>query len=109
MGILSADKLSPTIFLGLGGSGCKAANMISGKIRRHANYSKFKDLIHVVGIDTNKGDLYTMKHIPESNRFLVSAFDRRSYVTRKRGQRSRLFELIDREVHCAGVLATGQA
>jgi hypothetical protein len=86
MGILRADKLSPTIFLGLGGSGCKAVNMLSGKIRRHPNYSKFKDLIHVVGIDTNKGDLYTMKHIPESNRFLVSAFDRRSYVTRKRGQ-----------------------
>ena len=86
MGILRADKLSPTIFLGLGGSGCKAVNMLSGKIRRHPNYPKFKDLIHAVGIDTNKGDLYTMKHIPESNRFLVSAFDRRSYVTRKRGQ-----------------------
>jgi len=86
MGILRADKLSPTIFLGLGGSGCKAVNMLSGKIKRHPNYSKFKDLIHVVGIDTNKGDLYTMKNIPESNRFLVSAFDRRSYVQRKRGQ-----------------------
>ena len=86
MGILRADRLSPTIFLGLGGSGCKAVNMLSGKIRRHPNYPKFKDLIHVVGIDTNKADLHTMKNIPESNRFLVSAFDRRSYVQRKRGK-----------------------
>jgi hypothetical protein len=27
-----------------------------------------------------------MKNVPDSNRFPVSAFDRRSYVARKRGQ-----------------------
>ncbi len=86
MGILRADRLSPTMFLGLGGSGCKAVNMLAGKLRRHPNYPKFRDLIHLVGIDTNKADLHTMKNIPDANRFLVSAFDRRAYVLRKRGK-----------------------
>lgn len=90
MGILKADRISPTIFLGLGGSGCKAVNLLAGKIRRHPNYSKFKDLIHAVAIDTNKNDLMVMKNVPDSNRFLVSAFDRRSYVARKRGQQELL-------------------
>ena len=89
MGILKADRISPTIFLGLGGSGSKAVNLLAGKIRRHPNYSKFKDLIHAVAIDTNKNDLMVMKNVPDSNRFLVSAFDRRSYIARKRGQQIR--------------------
>src|SRR5690606_19974849 len=86
MGILRADRISPTIFLGLGGSGSKAVNLLAGKIRRHPNYGRFKDLIHAVAIDTNKNDLMVMKNVPDSNRFLVSAFDRRAYVARKRGQ-----------------------
>ena len=86
MGILRADRFSPTIFLGLGGSGSRVVNMISGKIKRHPNYPQFRELIHSVCIDTNKADLGAMKSVPDSNRFLVSAFDRRSYVERKRGR-----------------------
>ena len=104
MGILRADRISPTIFLGLGGSGCKAVNLLAGKIRRHPNHARFKDLIHAVGIDTNKNDLMVMKNIPDSNRFLVSAFDRRSYVARKRGQQEQaadkmLTQWVHRDVH----------
>ena len=85
MGILRADRFSPTLFVGLGGSGSRVVNMIQGKVRRHPNYAKFRELIHAMCIDTNKADLGAMKNVPDSNRFLVSAFDRRAYVERKRG------------------------
>jgi len=86
MGILRADRFSPTLFVGLGGSGSRVVNMIQGKVRRHPNYAKFRELIHAMCIDTNKADLGSMKNVPDSNRFLVSAFDRRAYVERKRGR-----------------------
>lgn len=86
MGILSADRFSPTLFIGLGGSGSKIVNAIAGKLRRHPNWNRFRELIHAVCIDTNKADLATQRNVPESNRFLVSAFDRRAYVQRKRGK-----------------------
>ena len=86
MSILRADRFSPTLFIGLGGSGSRVVNSIGGQLRRHPNWSKFRDLIHLVAIDTNKADLHSMKNVPDSNRFLVSAFDRRAYVARKRGR-----------------------
>lgn len=86
MSILRADRFSPTMFLGLGGSGSKVVNAIAGKLRQHPNFDNFRHLIHAVAIDTNKADLNSMKNVPDSNRFLVSAFDRRSYVERKRGK-----------------------
>lgn len=86
MSLLSANRFSPTLFIGLGGSGSKIVNAIAGKLRRHPNWARFRDLIHVLCIDTNKADLGAQKNVPESNRFLVSAFDRRSYVQRKRGK-----------------------
>ena len=86
MSLLGANRFSPTIFIGLGGSGSKIVNAVAGKLRRHPNWQRFRDLIHAVCIDTNKADLGAQKNVPESNRFLVSAFDRRSYVQRKRGK-----------------------
>lgn len=86
MSLLGANRFSPTIFIGLGGSGSKIVNAIAGKLRCHPNWQRFRDLIHAVCIDTNKADLFAQKNVPESNRFLVSAFDRRSYVARKRGK-----------------------
>ena len=86
MSLLGANRFSPTIFIGLGGSGSKIVNAVAGKLRRHPNWQRFRDLIHAVCIDTNKADLGAQKNVPESNRFLVSSFDRRSYVQRKRGK-----------------------
>ena len=76
MGILQSDKFSPFIFIGLGGSGAKVVNAIAGKLHRHPNWSRIQTLCHFVGIDTNKHDLNTQKLIPESNRFLISSFER---------------------------------
>ena len=85
MGILQSDRFSPFIFIGLGGSGAKVVNAISGKLQRHPNWSRIQTLCHFVGVDTNKHDLNAMKGIPEANRFLISSFDRVAYIERKRG------------------------
>jgi Tubulin like len=87
MTILSSQRFSPTIFLGLGGSGGKVVDALAAKLLRHPHFHRFQDLIHFVALDTNKADLGLMKHVPNANRFLLSAFDRRAYVERKRGVR----------------------
>src|SRR5579871_5032064 len=100
MGILSADRFSPTLFVGLGGSGSRIVNAIAGKLKRHPNWNRFRDLIHAVCIDTNKADLAAQKSVPEANRFLVSSFDRRAYVARKRGkQELREDKMVTQWVH----------
>lgn len=86
MSLLDSERFSPTIFLGLGGSGSKVVNALAGKLRRHPNFARFRELIHFVAIDTNKADLNAQGNIPDANRFLVSSFDRRAYVRRKRGE-----------------------
>jgi hypothetical protein len=86
MGILQSDKFSPFVFIGLGGSGASVVNAIAKKLQRHPNWSRIQNLCHFVAIDTNKHDLNNQKMIPEAGRFLISSFDRVSYIDRKRGK-----------------------
>jgi hypothetical protein len=86
MGLLKTDKFKPTIFVGLGGNGGKTVNLLGAKLRRHPHWDRIRTMTHFVAIDTNKDDLDKQKNISPDCRFLVSAFDRRAYVTRKRGQ-----------------------
>jgi len=94
MGILQSDKFSPFIFIGLGGSGASVVNAIAGKLQRHPNWGRIQPLCHFVAVDTNKHDLNNQKRIPEAGRFLISSFDRVSYIERKRGK----FELPEDEM-----------
>jgi hypothetical protein len=99
MAILNSQRFSPTLFIGLGGSGGKVVDVLAAKLTRHPQFPRFQDLIHFVVLDTNKADLSLMKHVPQANRFLLSAFDRRAYVARKRGQR----ELVEDEFATAWI------
>lgn len=87
MSLMGAEKFSPTLFIGLGGSGGKVVDRLASKLRRHPHWDRFRDLVHIATLDTNKADLNALAHIPPANRFLLSAFDRRAYVSRKRGER----------------------
>ncbi|MCB9678570.1 MAG: hypothetical protein H6737_25940 [Alphaproteobacteria bacterium] len=86
MGLLAGEKFSPTLFVGLGGAGSRVVNLLAGKLKRHPHWNRLKELTHFCVIDTNKDDLYKNLEIKPDARFLVSAFDRRSYVKRKRGE-----------------------
>jgi len=87
MGLLNTNKFKPTLFVGLGGNGGKVVNLLAAKIKRHPHWQRVRLLTHFVGIDTNKDDLEKLQSIPADCRFLVSSFDRRAYIARKRGQR----------------------
>ena len=87
MGILKSEKFSPFIFIGLGGSGNKVVDRIAMKLSAHPFWDRIRTLVHFVAIDTNKHDLGRLQHIPERNHFLISSFDRTTYVDRKRGNR----------------------
>ena len=87
MGILKSEKFSPFIFIGLGGSGNKVVDKIAQKLQMHPFWDRIRSLVHFVAIDTNKHDLGRVQNIPERNHFLISSFDRTTYIDRKRGNR----------------------
>jgi hypothetical protein len=86
MGLLSADRFSPILFIGVGGAGSRVVNLLAGKLRHHPRWDRLAELVHFVALDTNKDDLARNDAIDPDARFLLSAFDRRAYVRRKRGQ-----------------------
>jgi hypothetical protein len=87
MGLLASEKFKPTIFVGLGGNGGKIVNMLARKLKRHAAWNRIQNLVHFLAIDTNKDDLDKFRNVAPDCRFLVSSFDARAYVERKRGNR----------------------
>jgi hypothetical protein len=87
MGVLDGRKFKPALFVGLGGNGGKIVNLLAGRLRRHPNWKRIEAITHFIAIDTNKDDLDKHREIRVENRFLVSAFDARAYVDRKRGNR----------------------
>ena len=86
MGMLSADRFSPVLFLGLGGAGSRVVNLLAGKLRSHPHWDRLSDLVHFVVVDTNKDDLSRNTNVDPDCRFLISAFDRKAYIRRKRGE-----------------------
>lgn len=87
MGLLSTEKFNPTLFIGLGGHGGKVVQLMAGRLRRHPYWERIRSLTHFIAIDTNKDDLDKLRDVPAENRFLISAFDQRAYIERKRGLR----------------------
>jgi len=87
MGVLASNTFKPTLFLGLGGNGGKIVNLLAERLRRHPHWSRISSMTHFLAIDTNKDDLDKLRAIPAETRFLISAFDARSYVERKKGER----------------------
>ncbi len=84
--LVSFNHVSPTIFIGLGGSGSEVVNRIASKLKARWNWNTLENLIHFFAIDTNTHDLARQDHIPRDNRILISDFDKRAYVDAKRGK-----------------------
>ena len=86
MSVLDFEQIAPTFFLGLGGSGAKVVDRVAHKLLSNEHWARYRDLIHFVAIDTNINDLNRHRNIPRENCYLISDFDKRSYIRRKRGQ-----------------------
>ncbi len=83
---LETNSVSPTLFVGLGGSGSKIVDRVAEKLRRQWNWEQYRQLVHFFAIDTNIADLESLPQIPPAHRLLISDFDEREYVKQKRGQ-----------------------
>lgn len=86
MGLVASEKFKPILFVGLGGNGGKIVNRLAARLKRHPHWDRIQRLTHFVAIDTNKDDLDKHRDISPDCRFLISNFDARRYVERKRGQ-----------------------
>lgn len=83
--LVAFNQVSPTFFVGLGGSGSDVVNRIAQKLRSRWNWHTLEDLIHFFAIDTNTHDLSKQDAVARENRILISDFDKRAFIEQKRG------------------------
>jgi hypothetical protein len=76
----------PTLFVGIGGCGCRIAVRVAQHLKRRPDYNeRFSDLVKVALIDTNINDLETYReHADES--FLISNFEKEEYANLAAGK-----------------------
>lgn len=85
-------EVTPTLFVGLGGSGGKAVGRIAKRLRAHDDFDhQFRGLIRFLAIDTNDADLARLrKGTGEYGRVddtvLISDFDKVAYSQHRRGE-----------------------
>lgn len=74
------SAVSPTLFVGLGGCGCKIAVRIARHLKRRADYEeRFKDLVKFALVDTNINDLESYREQADET-FLISDFEKEEYA-----------------------------
>jgi hypothetical protein len=83
--LLNTNSVSPSLFVGLGGSGSKIVDRIAEKLSCRWDYEQYRRLVHFFAVDTNQADLEQTEHVPPRHRILISDFDKRAYVEQKRG------------------------
>lgn len=85
-------EVTPTLFIGLGGSGGKAVGRIAKRLQAHPDFEhQYRSLIRFVAIDTNDADLARLRkgtadygRIDET--VLISDFDKVAYSQSRRGE-----------------------
>ena len=73
------QKYTPAIFVGMGGHGGGVVDLIAQKLKRREDWDKLSGLMHFFAIDTDQEDLDRRTGVPESNRFCISNFDKKTY------------------------------
>lgn len=74
------SAVSPTLFVGLGGCGCKIAVRIAKHLKRRKDYDeRFKDLVKFALVDTNINDLEGYREQADET-FLISDFEKEEYA-----------------------------
>ncbi|QDG52607.1 hypothetical protein FIV42_18250 [Persicimonas caeni] len=80
------SMVAPTLFVGIGGCGCRIAVRVAEHLKRRPDYKeRYSDLIKVALVDTNINDLETYReHADES--FLISNFEKEEYANLAAGK-----------------------
>lgn len=75
------SAVSPTLFVGLGGCGCKIAVRVAKHLKRRHDYEeRFKDLVKFALVDTNINDLESYREEADET-FLISDFEKEEYAS----------------------------
>ncbi|MEM9193164.1 MAG: tubulin-like doman-containing protein [Myxococcota bacterium] len=85
-------EVTPTLFVGLGGSGGQAIGRIAKRLRRAEDYEiRYRSLVRFVAIDTNAADLARLRkghgavgHVDST--ITLSDFDKVEYTKLRRGE-----------------------
>ena len=85
--------VTPTLFVGLGGSGGQAIGRIAGRLRSSPEWErKYRDLVRFVAIDTNAADLARLRegrgrmgHVDAT--LTISDFDKVEFTQLRRGEK----------------------
>jgi Tubulin like len=74
------SAVCPTLFVGLGGCGCRMVSRVAGHLRRRPDFEeRFKDLVKFALVDTNINDLESYREIADGT-FLISDFEKEEYA-----------------------------
>jgi hypothetical protein len=86
------------MFIGLGGTGSRIVDRIATRAAGLPHWeSHLKSLTQFVGLDTSSSDLKLLKKIPETNRLLISAFDKqRAVMNYRESNNLRALQWLDR-------------
>lgn len=80
------SNVSPTLFVGLGGCGCKMAIRVAKHLKKRVDYEeRFKDLVKFALIDTNINDLELFREDADES-FLISDFEKEAYANLASGK-----------------------
>src|SRR5262249_37322318 len=78
---ITQASIVPSMFIGLGGTGSRIVDRIATRASGLPHWeSHLKTLTQFVCIDTSSSDLKVLRKIPETNRILISAFDKQRAV-----------------------------
>lgn len=85
-------EVTPTLFVGLGGSGGRAVGRIAKRLRAHSDFNlRYRTLVRFIAIDTNDADLArlrkgTNEYGKVDETVLISDFDKVAYSRLRRGE-----------------------
>ena len=94
--LLGFDDLStipPTFFIGLGGSGSRVIHSLAQRLENEPNWSRFRNLIHFICIDTDRDDLSRLSRVSELSNISIPYKRRRIQLYRgelEHGEKSRI-------------------
>ncbi|MEM6796448.1 MAG: tubulin-like doman-containing protein, partial [Acidobacteriota bacterium] len=84
--LVKPSAVSPMLFVGLGGCGCRMVARISRHLRQLPDYEeRYRSLVKIALVDTNVNDLESYREIADET-FLVSDFEKEQYANLAAGK-----------------------
>ncbi|MEM7482192.1 MAG: tubulin-like doman-containing protein [Acidobacteriota bacterium] len=85
--LTTPSGVSPMLFVGLGGAGCRMVKRVADHLRRRPDFrERFSDLVKFAMVDTNVNDLESYRDVADAT-FLISDFEKEEYANLASGKK----------------------